>query len=180
VTLAVVDPADLASRRQRAFVIGEPQRIRSAGCLHRIGRRNIGQSDSLVTFRDGGAVIGSVSLRAAGESQRLDLARRVPHSITATFAGNASFAASVSTAGAARSPVPQDSIKLRNLQVVERGSPRKRRPGDLGTIEGGHIRRFCRRRSVDYAERLGLRLTSSGQGKGGRTGCCGAICGRPA
>jgi len=88
-----------------------------------------------------------------------------PHSITATFAGNGAFAASVSSPLCSRSRA-QDSIKLRNLQVVATRMPRKNAGQAIsGTIEAAISEGFCRRRSVDYAERTRPSLTSSGQGK---------------
>lgn len=125
-----------------------------------------GSPTGLVTFRDGGQVIGSVSLSGSSASLSVSTLSVGPHSITATFAGNASFAASVSSPLAQSIAVPQDSIRLRNLQVVAtRIAAQNAGQAISGTIEAAISEGFAGGDQLITPSELGLRLTSSGQGK---------------
>lgn len=71
-----------------------------------------------VTFNDGGAAIGSASL-AGGTATLTTSALTVgTHTITAVYAGNGTFKASTSAALLQAVNTPQDSLKLRALQVI--------------------------------------------------------------
>jgi hypothetical protein len=71
-----------------------------------------------VTFNDGGAAIGSATL-AGGIATLTTSALTVgTHTITAVYAGNGNFKASTSAALLQAVNTPQDSLKLRALQVI--------------------------------------------------------------
>jgi hypothetical protein len=71
-----------------------------------------------VTFLDGGTAIGTATLAGGIASFTTSSLTAGTHSITATYAGNATFAASTSPALAQAINVPADSVKLQQLQVT--------------------------------------------------------------
>ncbi len=77
-----------------------------------------GTPTGTVTFNDGGAAIGSATL-AGGIATLTTSALTVgTHTITAVYAGNGNFTASTSAALLQAVNTPQDSQKLRALQVI--------------------------------------------------------------
>ncbi|QDM27463.1 phospholipase [Tardiphaga sp. vice304] len=71
-----------------------------------------------VTFSDGGVAIGSASLTGGVAAFTTSALAIGNHTITAAYAGNANFAASTSAPLLQAVNTPQDSLKLRALQIV--------------------------------------------------------------
>ncbi|MCG6204084.1 putative Ig domain-containing protein [Rhodopseudomonas sp. HC1] len=71
-----------------------------------------------VTFTDGGVTLGSVALSAGVATLTTSGLTVGSHTIVASFAGNTSFGASTSQPLLQAVRTPQDSLKLRALQVV--------------------------------------------------------------
>ena len=70
-----------------------------------------------VIFQDGGTAIGTATLAAGAATLSVSTLTAGLHSITAIFAGNASFVASTSPALAQTVNVPLDSVRLRAMQL---------------------------------------------------------------
>jgi len=125
-----------------------------------------GSPTGLVTFRDGGQIIGSAPLSGNIASLTVSTLTVGQHSITAMFTGNASFAISTSAPLSQSISMPPDSIKLRNLQVVaSRIAAQNSGQAISGTIEAAVSEGFAGSDRLVTPSELGLRLTSSGQGK---------------
>jgi outer membrane autotransporter protein len=78
-----------------------------------------GTPTGTVTFKDGGAVIGTGPLNGLGVATFTISTLAVgSHSITATYSGDANFTASTSPAVLQAVDVPADSLKLRALQIA--------------------------------------------------------------
>ncbi|MBB5048945.1 hypothetical protein HNR60_003716 [Rhodopseudomonas rhenobacensis] len=71
-----------------------------------------------VTFNDGGVAIGSAILSGGTAALTTSALTIGTHSITAVFAGNANFAGSTSSPLLQAVNTPQDSLKLRALQIM--------------------------------------------------------------
>jgi hypothetical protein len=71
-----------------------------------------------VTFNDGGVAIGSATLAGGTAALTTSALAIGNHTITAVYAGNASFGASTSAPLLQAVNTPQDSLKLRALQIV--------------------------------------------------------------
>nr|WP_028161670.1 Ig-like domain repeat protein [Bradyrhizobium elkanii] len=71
-----------------------------------------------VRFDDGGAAIGSATLAGGVASLTTSALTAGTHTITATYAGNGTFKASTSAALLQAVNTPQDSLKLRALQII--------------------------------------------------------------
>ncbi|MDB5655223.1 MAG: outer rane autotransporter barrel domain protein, partial [Tardiphaga sp.] len=71
-----------------------------------------------VTFNDGGVAIGSATLAGGTAALTTSALAIGNHTITAVFAGNASFGASSSAPLLQAVNTPQDSLKLRALQII--------------------------------------------------------------
>jgi Bacterial Ig-like domain (group 3)/Autotransporter beta-domain len=76
-----------------------------------------GTPTGVVTFKDGGAVIGSGTLAGGVATFATTALAAGAHNITASYGGGAGFAASTSSALTQTVAIPADSIKLRQLQV---------------------------------------------------------------
>ena len=79
---------------------------------------SLGTPTGTVTFNDGGTPIGTGTLSGGVATFTTSALSAGTHSITASYAGNANFTASVSTALSQAVNVAADSIKLRQLQVL--------------------------------------------------------------
>jgi hypothetical protein len=78
-----------------------------------------GTPTGAVTFRDGAAVLGTVTLNGAGVATFTTASLAVgSHSITAAYGGDANFSASTSSALLQTVNVPADSARLRALQIA--------------------------------------------------------------
>jgi hypothetical protein len=77
-----------------------------------------GTPTGVVTFKDGGAVIGSGTLAGGVATFATTALDAGAHSITANYGGATGFAASTSSALTQTVAIPADSIKLRQLQVA--------------------------------------------------------------
>ncbi|MGM4907587.1 Ig-like domain repeat protein [Tardiphaga sp. 866_E4_N2_1] len=71
-----------------------------------------------VSFNDGGAAIGSAILAGGTATLTTSALTAGTHTITAVYAGNGNFKASTSAALLQAVNMPQDSLKLRALQVI--------------------------------------------------------------
>jgi hypothetical protein len=71
-----------------------------------------------VTFNDGGVPIGSATLSGGTATLTTSALAIGSHTITAVYAGNANFGASTSAPLLQAVNTPQDSLKLRALQIV--------------------------------------------------------------
>lgn len=71
-----------------------------------------------VTFNDGGTAIGTAAISSGVASLTTSALQLGSHSITAVYAGNSVFAASTSPALLQAVNTPQDSLKLRQLQII--------------------------------------------------------------
>lgn len=71
-----------------------------------------------VSFNDGGAAIGSATLAGGIATLTTSALTAGTHTITAVYAGNGTFKASTSAALLQAVNAPQDSLKLRALQVI--------------------------------------------------------------
>ncbi|UGV29152.1 autotransporter domain-containing protein [Rhodopseudomonas boonkerdii] len=71
-----------------------------------------------VRFDDGGIAIGSATLAGGVASLTTSALTAGTHTITATYAGNDAFKASTSAALLQAVSTPQDSLKLRALQII--------------------------------------------------------------
>ncbi|ABE40229.1 Outer membrane autotransporter barrel [Rhodopseudomonas palustris BisB5] len=71
-----------------------------------------------VTFTDGGVVIGSVGLSGGAATLTTSSLTIGSHTIVAAFAANASFSASTSSPLLQAVNTPQDSLKLRAMQIM--------------------------------------------------------------
>ena len=120
-----------------------------------------GTPTGLVTFRNGGQAIGSVQL-AGGSATLVAASLGVgSHSITAVYAGNATFASSTSSPLAQSMAVPHDSVKLKKLQVVaSRIAAQNSGQAIAGTIDAAIEEGFAAGDQMIAPSELGLRLTS--------------------
>jgi hypothetical protein len=71
-----------------------------------------------VTFNDGGVAIGQATLASGTASFTTSALKLGSHSITAVYAGNAGSASSTSSALMQSVSTPQDSVKLRAMQIA--------------------------------------------------------------
>ena len=122
-----------------------------------------GTATGSVTFKDGGMILGAVALTGSSASLTLSSLGFGTHSITATYGGNASFAASTSAALAQSISAPPDSIKLRNLQVmVTRVVSQNAGQAISGAIDAAIDEGFSDGNQMLAPSELGLRLSSAG------------------
>ena len=77
-----------------------------------------GTPTGTVTFKDGAALIGTATLAAGAAAFTTSSLTLGTHTITATYGGTASFAASTSPALTQAVQIPPDSVRLRALQVA--------------------------------------------------------------
>ena len=136
-----------------------------------------GTPTGLVTFRNGGQAIGSVQL-AGGSATLVAASLGVgSHSITAVYAGNATFASSTSSPLAQSMAVPHDSVKLKKLQVVaSRIAAQNSGQAIAGTIDAAIEEGFAAGDQMIAPSELGLRLTSGANDprRPAPISCCGA------
>ena len=123
-----------------------------------------GSPIGLVTFKDGGQTIGSAPLSGTTATLAIATLSVGQHSITATYAGNTSSAASTSAALPQSISVPPDSIKLRKLQLVaSRIAAQNAGDAIAGTIKSAISEGFAGGDQLITPSELGLRMTSSGK-----------------
>jgi hypothetical protein len=72
----------------------------------------------IVTFNDGGVAIGTAPLVGGAAGLTTNALAIGSHSITAVYAGNANFQASTSSPLLQAVNTPQDSLRLRALQII--------------------------------------------------------------
>ncbi|WP_159450493.1 Ig-like domain repeat protein [Bradyrhizobium mercantei] len=78
-----------------------------------------GTPGGTVTFKDGGSVLGTIALSGAGVATFTSSALTLgSHTITASYGGSASFAASTAPPVIQAVNTPADSLKLRAMQVL--------------------------------------------------------------
>jgi hypothetical protein len=122
-----------------------------------------GTPTGLVTFKDGGQAVGSAALSGGSASLVISSLGAGQHAITATFGGNASFAASVSAVLNQSISVPPDSAKLRGVQVVgSRIAAQTSGQAIASTIDAAIEEGFAAGDQLITPSALGLRLTSAG------------------
>jgi hypothetical protein len=77
-----------------------------------------GKPTGAVTFNDGGVSIGTATLAGGTAALTTSALKLGNHTITAVYAGNISFSASTSSPLLQSVSTPQDSLKLRALQLI--------------------------------------------------------------
>jgi hypothetical protein len=77
-----------------------------------------GTPTGAVTFNDGGVSIGTATLAGGTAALATSALKLGNHTITAVYAGNTSFSASTSPPLLQSVSTPQDSLKLRALQII--------------------------------------------------------------
>jgi len=114
----------------------------------------------------GSLLLSTVALSGGSASLTVSSLRVGPHIITATYIGNASFAASVSSPLQQSIAVPPDSLKLRELQVVgTRVAAQTSGDAISGTIAAAIEKGLSGDDSqLVTPSALGLRMTSAGYG----------------
>lgn len=125
-----------------------------------------GTPSGQVTFRDGIQVIGSAQLSAGAAILAVSSLSVGAHSITAVYAGNATFAGSTSPALAQAISLSPDSVKLRNVQIVgSRIAAQNSGHAIASAIDSAIEEGFAAGDQIITPSELGLRLTSAGHDK---------------
>lgn len=122
-----------------------------------------GTPAGLVTFKDGPQVIGSAQLSAGSAVFVTSSLAAGAHSLTAVYAGNATFAGSTSPVLAQSISLSPDSMRLRNVQVLgSRIAAQTSGHAIASTIESAIEEGFAAGDQIVTPSELGLRLTSAG------------------
>ena len=83
----------------------------------------------MVTFNDGATPIGTATLTGGVAAFTTSALAIGNHTIIAVYAGNANLGASTAPPLLQAVNTPQDSLKLRALQIVASGAAKRRRSG---------------------------------------------------